>query len=139
MTGYLLDMDFVLWHLKDESPQRILLKLLGEGGVPFVSAFSFYEIRAGEAFQSNRQAEKVKEFLSRLKICVVDADIAYLAGKLFHENKNISLGGAFVAATCLHHDCVLVTRHPEHYTVTGLKCFVPEEQELFHAERITVI
>lgn len=137
MTGYLLDMDFVLWHLKDESPQRILLKLLGEGGVPYVSAFSFYEIYAGEACQSE-QVEKVKEFLSCLKIYTVDADIAYLAGKIFRENK-LPLGAAFMAATCLHHDCVLVTRCPEIYPVQGLKCFVPEDEELSHAERITVL
>lgn len=128
MTGYLLDTSFVVWHLHGIEVERMLLQMLKEKGLPHVSALSFFEVAAQEKSLDGK-AERIRFFLKMFNVCNVNADVASLAGKLLKKYKHLDFCKACIAATCLHHDFVLVTRHPERYFVDGLKCFVFEEMK----------
>lgn len=126
MNKILLDTDFVLWHLHDDKPQQILLRLLNEKGMPCISALSFFEVTTQENMRDGK-SKKAMDFLKMFSVCDVNSDIASLAGKLLSEYREISAQCAFIAATCLHHGLMLVTRCPERYPVPELKCLVFNE------------
>ena len=123
MSGFLLDSDVIIWHLRGRRETTEMLRELAKADVPGCSALSVLEVQVGVR---RGEEENTDRFLGSLKIFDVTVSVANKAARLIRQQrgKGVRLGlpDAVIAGTCLIHDMILVTYNVKHYPIPGLTC-----------------
>jgi predicted nucleic acid-binding protein len=124
MSGFLLDSDVIIWHLRGRNEVTEMLKGMQSFGVPGCSAISILEVEMG---MKKSEEEKTSRFLKALKVFEVNREVASQAAKIVRDQKSkgltLGLGDAIIAGTCLLNNLTLVTYNRKHYPVETLEFF----------------
>lgn len=126
MTGFLLDTDVIINHLKDRSREGFDLESLHSHGSLHVSTLTLVELYAG---LSSREGKEVEPVLSQLASIPVTAPPGQSAGTLINEYKklgvNLTTVDAVIAATALEENLALVSHDNIFTKIKGLKRYAP--------------
>jgi predicted nucleic acid-binding protein len=124
MSGFLLDSDVIIRHLRGRNEVTEMLKGLQRYGVPGCSAISILEVEMG---RKKIEEEKTSRFLKALKVFEISREVAAQAAKMVRDQKSkglsLGLGDAIIAGTCLLNHLTLVTYNRKHYPVETLEFF----------------
>ena len=120
-----LDTNFIVAVLRRNKETLKTLKEL-ESQELICSTVTAFELLLG-AKLSNREKniKEVKNVLSRINVIDFNLEVADLAStiqaNLFNRGKPIDVKDTFIAATCLFHNCELISRDKHFSEVKGLK------------------
>jgi len=119
MPAYLLDTGWIIRHLRGDRPYiETLLKI---GSAAAVSVLSLAELYEGvfRARDPERAEQAVQTFVSDKVVLTIIEPIARTFGeqraKLRRQNLLIGDIDLIIAATCLHHNLILLTTNPRHF------------------------
>lgn len=129
MISYLIDTDWVIDFLKGKKEIVDTLLSLEKKGLA-ISVISIAELYEG-VYSSDNQNQKMNglnNFLSGVKVFVIDDEIAKIFGKRRQElrktGKLIDNFDLLIASTCLFYDLTLMTNNLNHFArIEGLKLY----------------
>lgn len=136
--NFLLDTNVLSEPLRPE-PDRLVIEWLDSVDEDrlFVSVILFAELSRGiKLLAAGRKRERLENWLElelterfNERIFDIDRDIALIWGDVMATTRAAGLALApmdgFLAATCLHHDLVLVTRNEKDFAGTGVRLLNP--------------
>ncbi|MFA0832621.1 MAG: type II toxin-antitoxin system VapC family toxin [Methanobacterium formicicum] len=125
MKGYLLDTNILIYYMADNLPPEELSKIEHI----FESSFNVSIITKIEFLgwdkHSQHGFESALDFISFSNVIPLEDEIADLAISIRRKSR-VRLPDAVIAASCLHHDLVLVTRNEKDFKdITGLEIYNP--------------
>ena len=119
--AYLLDMDIVIYWLKNQYPKiNTAIKKIPEEYL-FISSITLAELYFGAFNSSKREENKhlIDEFLETVNIVHFDESSARCFGEikslLKNQGKIINDSDLFIAATAISNDLILVTNNEKHF------------------------
>lgn len=119
--SFLLDTNFVIGLLRGARPYWECLEKLVEQMPPSISTVTRAEIFAG--CHPAEEAE-TKNLLGCLKAIPVNASVADMAGRYVYQfarrGITLHLEDAFIGATAVHEELVLVTQNVSHFPMLSL-------------------
>ncbi len=124
---YLLDTNILSELIKKHPNPHFLARLISvEAQALFTSCICVMELRLGSALRKDFEhfwQRIADEILSRVKILPLDLKEALTAGDLLASLQKtgqlIGIEDVLIAATALHHQCILVTANTRHFTRIG--------------------
>ena len=124
MSGFLLDTDVMIWHLRGRHEVTEMLRNLQNISLPGCSAVSVFEVQMGV---KRGEEEATSRFLKALKIFDVTWEVADRSAQLVREyqskGRTLGVADALIAGTCLLHSLTLVTYNRKHYPIAELDIY----------------
>ncbi len=124
MSRFLLDSDFIIWHLRGRHEATEMIRKLQNFSLPGCSAVSVFEIQMGV---KRGEEEATLRFLKALKIFDINWEVADRSARLVREYKSkgqtLGVADALIAGTCLYHDLTLVTYNRKYYPIAELSIY----------------
>ena len=114
LKGHLLDTNILIYHLKGDIPEREIEKIESILKHSFIISVITKIEFLGWRKHTVDGFLKAQEFLRYAAVIPVDNELADLAIEL-RRNNNIKLADAFLAATALFNDLVLVTGNEDDF------------------------
>ncbi len=111
MRKYLFDSDVIIWFIRGRDKEVSLIKKLLTKGKLFMSVVTITEVRVGLSKNSSLIISDLKQIFKSIPI---DDDIAELAGE-YRQKFNLGIADMFIAASCVKHECILVTYNKKHF------------------------
>ncbi len=126
MVNLLVDTSIFIDHFRTNKNTSSVLSTLPNTKL-HTSVIVVFELERGQSMAKPSVHQTVEDVLNAYSILPITPEIAALAGQLEREQQTRG-NDAFIAATCLIHNCSLVTKnHKDFITVKGLK--------IYHSER----
>ena len=126
MSGYLIDTDILIDHLRGDGKATEAISSLVKKGSPVVSSV----ICEAEIFSNVLSSEEkhITTLFRYIKTLPIDSETARLAGQYrqkYKRSDNVETPDALIAATAKLNDLDLVTRNKKHYPMTDIKVITP--------------
>ncbi len=126
MSGFLIDSDILIDHLRGNNKATESIRDLHEQSHPVVSSV----VCEAEVFSNILKGEtkQVDDLFRYIKAIPVDSETARLAGayrQKYGKNNRVEIPDALIAATAKLNNLTLVTRNKKHYPMSDVKVMVP--------------
>lgn len=126
MQRVVVDSDIIIDHFRDHGFlfENILTLALEKKVLVYLPSVVYTEINSGQDTKNDERLVIIESLLSQMKFIGADEEISQKAGFLLRDGKNLKLGDAVVAATCLSLNAKLATRNVKDFSeIRGLKFF----------------